>query len=111
MTYAYNTFPNTVIIASPDYVNVMTLMPKAHDRTLVEDFMLIPEPPATDKAEDHWRRSFELLDGGVFASEDFRAARLGQEGLSTGAIPTLTIGGLEQGIKRFHDQVEAAIAG
>ena len=111
VTYAYNTFPNTVIIASPDYVNVMTLMPKAHDRTLVEDFMLIPEPPATAKAEDHWRRSFELLDGGVFAAEDFRAARLGQEGLSTGAIPNLTIGGLEQGIKRFHDQVEATIAG
>ena len=111
VTYAYNTFPNTVIIASPDYVNVMTLMPKAHDRTLVEDFMLIPEPPATDKAEDHWRRSFELLDGGVFASEDFRAARLGQEGLSTGAIPNLTLGGLEQGIKRFHDQVETLIVG
>ncbi len=110
VTYTYLVFPNTVIIASPDYVNVMIAMPRAHDRTLVEDFMLIPEPPATEKAEDHWRRSFELLDGSVFASEDFRAARLGQEGLSTGAIPELTIGGLEQGIKRFHDQVEAVLA-
>lgn len=110
VTFAYNTFPNTVIIASPDYVNVMVLMPKAADRTLVEDFMLIPEPPATEKAEDQWRRSFELLDGGVFASEDFRAAALGQEGLSTGAVPELLVGGLEQGIRRFHDLVDAAVA-
>ena len=110
VTYTYHVFPNTVIIASPDYVNVMVMMPKAADRTLVEDFMLIPEAPTTEKAEDHWRRSFELLDGGVFAAEDFRAARLGQEGLSTGAVPEILIGGLEQGIRRFHDLVDAAVA-
>lgn len=109
VTFAYNIFPNTLVIASPDYVNVMVLMPRAADRTLVEDFMLIPEPPATEKAEDHWRRSFELLDGGVFAAEDFRAAALGQQGLSTGTLPEITLGGLEQGIRRFHDTVEAAL--
>ena len=109
VTFAYQMLPGALIIPSPDYVNVMTMMPQAHDRTLVEDFMLIPEHPATDKALAHWERSWALLDGGVFASEDFRAAELGQQGLSTGAVPSLTLGTLEGGIHRFHETVEEAL--
>ncbi|MGJ3649620.1 aromatic ring-hydroxylating oxygenase subunit alpha [Sphingomonas sp. GlSt437] len=109
ITYTYQMFPGTVLIVSPDYINLMTLMPQSEREVLVEDFMLIPEPPATDKARDHWERSWALLDAGVFAGEDFRAAELGQEGLSSGAIERLTLGTLETGMRLFHDQVEARL--
>jgi hypothetical protein len=71
--------------------------------------MLIPEPPRTPEEEDHWERSWTLLDEGVFAAEDYRAAALGQSGLSSGSLDVLTLGTLETGIRHFHDQVEKAL--
>jgi Rieske 2Fe-2S family protein len=109
ITFAYQLFPATVIVVSPDYVNVMTLMPQAVGRTLVEDFMLIPEPPASAEEEAHWAKSWALLDEGTFGGEDFRAAALGQEGLASGAIEEVTLGTLETGVFAFHQQVEAAL--
>lgn len=109
ITFAYQLVPGALIIPSPDYINVMTLMPQAHDHTLVEDFMLIPEPPATDKAQAHWERGWALLDGGVFANEDFRAAELGQQGLETGAVPELLLGTMETGIRAYHEIVQAEL--
>jgi nitrite reductase/ring-hydroxylating ferredoxin subunit len=109
ITFAYQLFPATIMIMSPDYVNLMVLMPQDVGRTLVEDFMLIPEAPRTPEEVDHWERSWTLLDEGVFGAEDYRAAALGQNGLASGSLETLTLGTLETGIRHFHDQVERAL--
>lgn len=110
ITYTYQMFPGTVLIVSPDYINLMVLMPQSPGRVWIEDFMLIPAAPATEKALAHWEKSWALLDGGVFGAEDFRACALGQEGLTSGAVDRVTLGTLESGIRVFHDAVERHLA-
>ena len=109
VTYTYQLFPNAVVIVSPDYINILVVMPQSVGRSLVEDFMLIPEPPETNEAEAHWRRSWDLLDGGTFAAEDFHAAALCHRGLASGLLKEATLGTLENGIADFHARVEAML--
>lgn len=109
VTYTYFLFPSAVLVVSPDYINLLVIMPQSVGSSLVEDFMLIPEPPATAETEEHWRKSWDLLDGGTFGSEDFRAAALCQRGLESGLVEKVTLGTLETGIADFHERVGALV--
>src|SRR6187200_932428 len=109
VTYTYQLFPASVIIVSPDYINLLVGMPQGVGRTLIEDFMLIPEKPTTNEAEAHWQRSWDLLDGGTFGSEDFGAAALCHRGLASGQIDEVVLGTLEAGIVDFHRKLEELI--
>lgn len=106
VTHSYLVFPNLVLITSPYYISVMIVMPRGLKRTTVEYYMLINEAPRTEKAEDLHRRSHELITK-VFGEEDFRAALLQQEGLDSGAIDRVYLGGLEEMIPPFHASVDS----
>ena len=109
LTYTYVLFPCAVLVVSPDYINLLVIMPQSVGSSLVEDFMRIAEPPVTPEAEEHWRKSWDLLDGGTFASEDFRAAALCQRGVESGLADKIVLGTLESGIAAFHARVEAVL--
>ncbi len=111
VTYTYQLFPASVVIVSPDYINLLIAMPQSVGRTLVEDVMLIPEAPESDEAEAHWQRSWDLLDGQTFGAEDFHAAALCHRGLSSGQIDEVTLGTLEHGIADFHRKIAEVLIG
>ncbi len=108
VTHAYTAFPNCVIVTSQYYISVMLLMPRAPDRTVVEYFMLTPEPASTPKAEEVFERSFRLILD-VFGNEDFRAAEISQQGLNAGVPKETVYCGLETNIIRYYDAIEALL--
>lgn len=108
VTHSYLVFPNTIIVTSPYYISVMILMPKARDRTQVEYHMLVQSAPDNPKAEDLYKRSFELIHD-VFGGEDFRAATIQQEAMNSGAIEEVYYGGLERMVTVFHESLESML--
>lgn len=108
VTFTYHLFPNTILVMSPDYLNILTCWPQDVGHTLVENIMLIPSPPRDAEEERHWDKSWTLLDEGTFAAEDFRAAALCHQGLASGLVEEITLGTLEHGLAEFHGMIEAA---
>ncbi len=108
-TFVYHLFPNSILVFSPDYVNLIALVPISPSETLARVMMLIPTPPSTEEEAAHWERSFDLVVEGVFTREDFRVAELAQKGLESQANSHFTIGRFEWPIRNFHDQLEEAI--
>ncbi|NGY04326.1 aromatic ring-hydroxylating oxygenase subunit alpha [Solimonas terrae] len=105
VVYAYIAFPNVIVVTSPVYVSVVILTPLATGRTLARYVMLVDDAEPTPQLQGVYERSFKLM-ADAFGDEDFRAAELSQEGLRSGALKTLTLGGMEQGVRHFHDVIE-----
>lgn len=105
VTFAYQVFPNGVIVTSPYYISVMILAPRAANRTVVDYAMITREAPDNAKAEELFAKSYEMILS-VFGGEDFRAAELSQAGLESGALDDVVYCGLEDKIPLFYSQVE-----
>lgn len=108
VTHAYTAFPNVVVVTSQYYTSVMILMPRDVDHTTVQYFMLTPGPATTPKAEEVFKRSYDLIID-VFGGEDFRAAEISQAGLSTGTPNEVVYCGLEANIVHYYEALEALL--
>jgi phenylpropionate dioxygenase-like ring-hydroxylating dioxygenase large terminal subunit len=108
-TLVHFVMPSSIFIYHPDYISHLGLFPSAPDETLFVHSMLTPDVPADDKAEAHWARSFELIDGNVFNNEDLPTCEQIQRGIGSGANERLIVGRLEQNLRRFHASLDVAL--
>lgn len=107
--FSYTLIASGIIITSPTYINVMLLAPQAPDRTVVNYYMLVDRLPETDSEKSRCERSVELMLK-VTRDEDFWVSELGTIGVRMGAVPRMTLGGMEQDIARFHQVLAEEMA-
>ena len=100
VTYVYTLFPNAALICSQDYCNLLIMQPKGIGKTVVHNFMLTNVNPQGEKLRKKWEKSLALTDGLAFP-EDFAASAATYQGLTTGVVKELIIGGMEVGISIF----------
>lgn len=110
VTYSHYVFPNTVLIMHPDYISVLSLYPQSPGETLFSHALLTPHAPQSGKEREHYERSFELIDRGVFETEDLDVCERAQAAIEGGAMWPMTLGGLEAGIAMFHAILDEALA-
>lgn len=109
-TYSHFVFPNTVLIMHPDYVSIIGLFPLSPGETLYTHTLLTPHAPQNEKERDHYERSFDLIENGVFQAEDLEVCERAQAAMEGGATWPMTLGTLETGIKMFHGILDEALA-
>ena len=110
VTHAYHLFPTAMLVTSPHHMNFITVLPRAVDRSIVVCHMLTPKAPDTEKLHALYQRTLRFNFEDVFGAEDFRAAQWVQQGLSSGALPEVRFGGLEQALATFHDNIGREMA-
>ena len=114
-TVFYNLFPNTVMVFHPEWVSVLSLVPRGVGQVEVRHRMMVPGTIAGDaqvasERAAKWAKSFALIDGQVFAKEDLAIAERIQATLGAGADTQFRLGGLERGMRLFHEARDAAIS-
>ena len=108
-TFSYTIFPGSVLIFHPDYTSIISLFPLGPDQTIFAHSMLTPNPPGSAKERDHFDRSYQLIDQGVFQAEDIAVSEGAQRGMRSGANEDLLFGGLEKSAVDFHQAIARAL--
>jgi len=108
-TYSHYVFPNSIFIMHPDYVSIIGLFPISPGETLYSHRLLTPHAPRNEKERDHYERSFDLIENGVFQAEDLDVSERAQAAMEGGAKWPMALGAMETGIRMFHDILEEAL--
>lgn len=108
-SFAHFIFPNTIMVYHPDYISQLGLFPQDTDKTIVTHTFLTPKKPETYQERDHLDRSYDLIENGVFQSEDYFVCENAQRGMASGANETLLLSGYEEGIVLFHEIMDDAL--
>jgi Rieske 2Fe-2S family protein len=109
MVFSYIPFPNGIVVVSPHYISLGVVRPIAIDRTEVDYYQLYDRPPPDERIAGKMRQAFNLMEQ-VFAKEDYWAAELCDQGLRSGALKEIHLGGMEVQIRMFHDAVNDCLA-
>ena len=98
----YTLFPNAVFIHQADHVELWRMFPgPTPDECTVHLSLYVPEPPATEKARQHWAANLQLAVDAV-DREDFRLGEGIQRGFRSGAQDHVTYGRNEPALIHFH---------
>ena len=105
----YTLFPNAVFVHQADHVELWRMFPGlTPDECTVHLSLYVPEPPATEKARQHWAANLQLAVDAV-DREDFRLGEGIQRGFRSGAQDHVTYGRNEPALIHFHRSLRRAL--
>ena len=107
-TPSLHVFPATVFVEHPDFLSIMTMHPLSASETAWEHMMLVPAARAGET--EHWTKSWQLIEEGVFQREDLWVCEQAQHSIDAGACDELLFGALESPARWFHAAVDAALS-
>ena len=102
-------FPANFVQVMTDHVYVHTIIPTGPGACTFQCMMLVPEAPATEKAERYWQKNYDLIR--VVFGEDFDIGEGIQKGLDAGANRHFTFGKYEVGLQFGQKAIDDALAG
>jgi phenylpropionate dioxygenase-like ring-hydroxylating dioxygenase large terminal subunit len=105
----YGLFPNTIALVQPDHAMVISAWPIDVDTTAITAGMLIPEAPATERAEAHWRKNEQIFWDAI--EEDIAITERIQRTLRAVPGARLPLGAFEHLLARYHAAIARALAG
>ncbi len=99
----FHLFPSTLILVEPDHSAVVHVFPDGPARARLETYMLVPEPPVTEKARAYWAANDAILHNAV--AEDFAMGESIQRGVASGANESFVFGAFEHALAHFHAEI------